>query len=76
MVSHTLQKQLSDSLRKTYPLNICEIRWATIEGEGIPPAVIEDAVVKKETPIDDADIVEKTEEVLEEAIVDAERIGQ
>ncbi|HSU72823.1 MAG TPA: hypothetical protein VLJ21_03160 [Candidatus Binatia bacterium] len=36
LVSHNLQKALGDSLRKIYPLSACEIRWALVEGEGVP----------------------------------------
>lgn len=72
VIAHNAQKQLSDALRKTYPLNTCEFRWIVVEGEGVPPVVVEET--KKETPATDA--TETTEEVLEEAIADADSVAQ
>ncbi|MBI4145394.1 hypothetical protein HY493_04285 [Candidatus Woesearchaeota archaeon] len=37
VLGHTVQKALSDSLRKLYPLATCELRWIAFEGEGVPP---------------------------------------
>lgn len=71
VIAHNAQKQLADALRKTYPLNTCEFRWIVVEGEGVPPVIEE---TKKETPA--TDTTESTEEVLEEAIVDADSVAQ
>ncbi len=65
LLSHNLQKALGESLRKIYPLSSCEVRWVFVAGEGVPPVIAEE--IKKE---------ETTEEILEDAIADAETVAQ
>ena len=36
LITHRVQKQLQDILRKVYPLTVCEIRWMGTEPEGVP----------------------------------------
>ncbi|MBI4016490.1 MAG: hypothetical protein HY363_02240 [Candidatus Aenigmarchaeota archaeon] len=36
LVSHHFQKQLQDSLKKLYPVSVCEIRWMSVEPTGVP----------------------------------------
>jgi len=46
LIAHQFQKKLQEALKKVYPLSICEIRWMSIEPEGVP--VKETAVIIRE----------------------------
>ncbi len=65
IIGHNLQKSLSDSLKKIYPVAAAELRWVLIAGEGIAQSVVEAAPVPVESP-------KAVEHVLEEAIADAQ----
>jgi small subunit ribosomal protein S3Ae len=69
LLQHNVQRALGEKLKKLSPLSAVELRWVLIEGEGIPPEMPAEEVkeIKAAVP---------TEEVLEEAIDDAEVIGQ
>ncbi len=48
LVGHKFQRQIQDALRKTYPLSVCEIRWMSLEPEGVPIKEVEVPVAVEE----------------------------